>query len=69
MADLYCFCLSGCLQLSPEYRKAEPGMFNLLFGGEALPCLQEKWYGSAVAVVCICSCTLSDGLLPLLPMH
>jgi hypothetical protein len=27
---------SCCLQLSSEYRKAEPGMFNLLFGGERL---------------------------------
>jgi hypothetical protein len=36
-----CCCLVDVLQLSPEYRKAEPGMFNLLFGaygeGSCLP--------------------------------
>jgi hypothetical protein len=35
------------LQLSPEYRHAEPGMFNLLFGGESVrhapAAISESW--------------------------
>jgi hypothetical protein len=44
-----CCCLVDALQLSHEYRKAEPGMFNLLFGGERF------WQAAAVREAVSCT--------------
>jgi hypothetical protein len=44
-----CCCFVDVLQLSHEYRKAEPGMFNLLFGGERF------WQAAAVREAVSCT--------------